>query len=1084
MTFRDRRSTNRKSLRSIRLLFEQLEDRVLPSVMHPTYEVYDPRGFGPATSPSPYGLTPATMLAAYGVAGTGAGQTIAIVDAYNQPNVIGDLAGFDQEFGLAAPPSFTIVNQRGGTSLPQNAPSNSWGVEISLDVEWAHVIAPSASILLVEADSESNSDLFAAIDTARNYAGVSVVSMSFGDDETSYDAGYDSHFTTPAGHTGVTFVASSGDFGAYSTDESTTMIVQYPAASPDVVSVGGTTLTTGSNGSYVSESGWGAGASSNTQYGSGGGISLFETQPTYQSGVVTQSTTNRTVPDVSMDADPNTGVAVYDSYDYGAGTPWEQIGGTSVAAPMWSGVIAFANQDRAANGLPTLDGPTQTLPLLYSLPNSDFHDITTGNNGYAAGPGYDLVTGRGSPIVNLVDNALGTLNVPTVGSFTVSPNSLLPGGSLTLTAGNVTEAAGGTISNVNFYLESNGASGLQIGADTFLGTGAETGSTWTLNVPTAGLPGGIYTVYAVATDSSGVTGVPLSGSFTIDTLVPTVSITGPANGSITKNNQPTFTASASEPGGSGVASVQFQFSANGGADWINAGPAETAAPFSYTLPYAMDDGTYAVQAIATDNAGNFAFSSTTTPISFTVDTTPPIVSLTAPANNSFTNNNQPTLTATASDNPGGSGLAIVQFQFADGQGNNWANAGAPESNGPFTYTFPAPLADGAYEVHAIAVDNAGNGTVSAVVSFSIDTTPPIVSITTEPPASSYSTSASFSFSGSDPITGGVASGVNYFQYQVDNGGYQTATSPVNLTGLTLGSHTFQVEAVDNAGNVSAPASYTWTIYSQPPPALAGLPVVNGSSAAINIVSASGDGATATITTDGTPHGFWVGELVTLTGATPGGPGGLAGTVTVTAVPSATTFQFASTYSGSETLSGATVTAALAGAQRSMVDSIVYNFSEPVNLTAAAFAISVVVDNSSTGNKVGVAPTLNVAAVPFTNEWVVTFTDPVNGSVIGNSIANGAYSITINPALATAVSDGQSLSAGETDTFYRLYGDVTGAQSVKNVDANAFNRTWGNAYYSAKYNAALDYNDDGKYTNIDANAFNRAFNTRFQVATTI
>ncbi len=266
-------------------------------------------------------------------------------------------------------------------------------------------------------------------------------------------------------------------------------------------------------------------------------------------------------------------------------------------------------------------------------------------------------------------------------------------------------------------------------------------------------------------------------------------------------------------------------------------------------------------------------------------------------------------------------------------------------------------------------------------------------------------------------------------------------------------------------------------------ALSGLPVVNGSSAVINIVSATGNGSTATITTDGTPHGFWVGELVTLTGTTPGGPGGLAGAFTVTGVPSATTFQFTSTYSGSETLSGTTVTAALAGVQRSMVDSILYNFTEAVNLTAAAFTINVVVNNTTTGSMVGVAPTLNVAAVPFTNEWVVTFTDPVN-SVIGKSIANGAYTIAINQALVTAVSGGQDLSSGETDTFYRLYGDVTGVQSVKNVDANAFNRAWGHAYYSAGYNAALDYNDDGKYTNIDANAFNRAFNTRYSVATTI
>src|SRR5208337_924954 len=122
--------------------------------------------------------------------------------------------------------------------------------------------------------------------------------------------------------------------------------------------------------------------------------------------------------------------------------------------------------------------------------------------------------------------------------------------------------------------------------------------------------------------------------------------------------------------------------------------------------------------------------------------------------------------------------------------------------------------------------------------------------------------------------------------------------------------------------------------------------------------------------------------------------------------------FASTYNGSEALSGATVTAALAGAQRSMVDSIVFNFTEKVNLTAAAFTVAAI--QNSAGSTVGIVPTVNVASVPFTNEWVVTFSDPVNNSVIGNSIANGAYSISINPAMVTAVSGGQPLAAGETD----------------------------------------------------------------------
>jgi hypothetical protein len=149
-------------------------------------------------------------------------------------------------------------------------------------------------------------------------------------------------------------------------------------------------------------------------------------------------------------------------------------------------------------------------------------------------------------------------------------------------------------------------------------------------------------------------------------------------------------------------------------------------------------------------------------------------------------------------------------------------------------------------------------------------------------------------------------------------------------------------------------------------------------------------------------------------------------------------------------------------------------AEPaVNLGANAITIN------SLGQK-GQAPTVTHASPDGGFTWVVTFSS--NG-IVGNSITNGEYQV-INPALATAVSDGQNLSAGETDTFYRLYGDMTGAQSVTNVDVNAFNRAWANAYYSAGYNAALDYNDDGKYTNVDANALDWAFNTRYNVTTTI
>ena len=364
-------------------------------------------------SPFPTGLAPSDIQAVYGinnikfgsVIGDGTGQTIAIVDAYDEPAFVdstdpdfskSDLAKFDKEFGLPDPPNFTKVNQEGQTSpLPgtdpagAGNPNGNWEMEEALDVEWAHAVAPKANILLVEANSANDSDLYAAVDTARKYSGVSVVSMSWGEDETSSDySSYDSLFTTPSGHNGVTFVAASGDTGAYSDTGSDTQIVGYPASSANVVGVGGTTLQIDSNGNFSGETAWS---------GSGGGISLYEPEPAYQKGV--QNTGFRTVPDVAFDADPQTGVSVYDSYDNtDLSGDWYQIGGTSLAAPSWAALIAIADQGRAVAGGSTLDGKTETLPALYSIPATDFNDITSGSNGvFSAGPGYDEVTGRGSP---------------------------------------------------------------------------------------------------------------------------------------------------------------------------------------------------------------------------------------------------------------------------------------------------------------------------------------------------------------------------------------------------------------------------------------------------------------------------------------------------------------------------------------------------------------------------------------------------------------------------------------------------------------------------------------------------------------
>jgi subtilase family serine protease len=353
------------------------------------------------TNPTPTGLTPSQIAQAYGfsqVSQTGAGETIAIVDAYNNPNIASDLAAFDAQFQLPAA-NLTVVNQSGGKTLPRTDPG--WALEIALDVEWAHAVAPGANILLVEASSASLGSLLTGVNYARSQPGVVAVSMSWGTTEFFFEWLYDGYFTTPAGHGGVTFVAATGDDGGIYGP-------QWPSVSPNVLSVGGTTLTTRADGTYVQESGW---------VGSNGGISAVEPEPAYQSSFPAggvQTTGRRTTPDVAYNADPNSGFAVYDSVTIQNQSGWFKVGGTSAGAPQWAGIIARIDQ-ALPTGTGPLDGVNQTLPDLYYLAStasapSFFHDVTTGNNAYfAATPGYDAVTGLGTPIVSgLIGAAAGT----------------------------------------------------------------------------------------------------------------------------------------------------------------------------------------------------------------------------------------------------------------------------------------------------------------------------------------------------------------------------------------------------------------------------------------------------------------------------------------------------------------------------------------------------------------------------------------------------------------------------------------------------------------------------------------------------
>lgn len=392
------------------------------------------------------GFTPAQIRKAYGfdnltipngsAPADGSGQTIAIVDAYDDPSIKTDLATFDTQFGIAAPPSFNIVSQTGGQMLP---PVNSdWDGEISLDVEWSHAIAPGANILLIETDTQNMSDLLAGAVYAGTVPNVSVVSMSWGGNEffpynngseTISQVAENADFTTPAGHQGVTFIASAGDSGAAAG-------LEYPAASPNVLSVGGTSLFLNNDNSYETEAGWA---------GTNSGPSFVQSEPAYQD--VAQNTGARTVPDVSYVADPITGVAVYDSIiDSSGSVGWQQIGGTSAGAPQWAALIAIADQSRVQNRMGTLDGASQTLPLLYNIyapPSSSqyfrytdvFNDVLAGGAGRihwkwgfgtsveSAAPGYDEATGLGTPHAQGVVDILTGIAPPVITGGSGSPGS-------------------------------------------------------------------------------------------------------------------------------------------------------------------------------------------------------------------------------------------------------------------------------------------------------------------------------------------------------------------------------------------------------------------------------------------------------------------------------------------------------------------------------------------------------------------------------------------------------------------------------------------------------------------------------------
>lgn len=316
------------------------------------------------SSLTPQGLSPSQIRKAYNLPSSGGSGTIAIIDAYDCPTVQNDFVVFSTQYGL---PTNNLEIHKMASSIPMDV---NWSLEISLDVQWAHAIAPNATILLVEA-KDNHEGLYSAISYATSRPDVVAVSMSWGAKEDPSDSLLDSYFNSP----GKVFFASSGDNGSKGG-------VSYPSTSPNVVAVGGTLLTLNVDGSVASETGWA---------GSGGGISSYESEPDYQLMYgLTNPGKMRVVPDVSYNADQKSGVSVYDSTPYYTGqTGWMVVGGTSAGAPQWAAIYSLGLSATNINFYQ--DAKYNSA--------SYFRDIVTGSNGaYSATTGFDLVTGLGSPI--------------------------------------------------------------------------------------------------------------------------------------------------------------------------------------------------------------------------------------------------------------------------------------------------------------------------------------------------------------------------------------------------------------------------------------------------------------------------------------------------------------------------------------------------------------------------------------------------------------------------------------------------------------------------------------------------------------
>jgi len=873
------------------LTFELLEARSLLSVVptpaaaslfQPALKAHRLSTSDAVGSSNPVGLTPNEVRGAYGLGtytagvlnngisfggidGDGRGQTIALIDLYDDPTALNDLNAFSTYFGLptfggAGQPTFQKLNQNGKSSpLPRTDPSgpasSDWEVEESLDMEWAHATAPMANIILFEASS----DLLAAVQSANQIPGVVVISMSWTEDEIPTETQDDSSlFTTPSGHIGgaasvggteiaggITYVAATGDSGAY--DPGTTTIApQYPASSPNVVAVGGTSLTINGD-SYGSESSWGNGtASGGSAGGGGGGISQYEPQPTYQKGITNAfSTSNRSYPDVSADANPGDGVPVYDSYDFGSSTPWfdGSLGGTSLSTPLWTGIIAVADEGRAISGLGSLNGKTQTLPLLYQIDSvapASFHDITTGNSigptsgspSYYPGPGFDLATGIGSPAGNLL--VPGLVGIPTVTTPASASPSPVTGGTTTLS---VAATASDEASNLTY--------------------------TWTATSLPTGAAAPTFSVNGTSAANNTMVTFSQTGTYTFSVTIAD-SLTG---GSATSTVSVTVLGTVAAPAVTGVSPT---------AGPSPGGTTVTITGSGFTGATAVDFGSVAADSFTVNSATQITATSPagTGTVDVTV-VTPNSTSATSPADQ-FSYMAAPAVTGvspTAGPLVGGTTVTITGSGFTGATAVDFGSVAA----GSFTVNSATQIT---------ATSPAGTGTVNVTV-----VTPNGTSATS--PADQFSYSAAPAVTGVSPTAGPLAGGTTV---TITGSGFTGATA-VDFGGVAAGSFTVnsatQITATSPAGTgtvdvtvvtpngTSATSPADQFSYSAAP-AVTGVSPMLGPLAGGTTVTITGSGFTGATAVDFgsvAAGSFTVNSATQITATSPAG----TGTVDVTVV---------------------------------------------------------------------------------------------------------------------------------------------------------------------------------------------------------